>query len=116
MTDLLTRDIADGGVAIVLRALATIDGLDPVECRERHAHGDAYVLFRYGRSRRDLSEFVADLDVRIHAITPGVRFLVALESVGGGTELLARLAFLPATASGLASALRVAGGPRAAAS
>jgi hypothetical protein len=116
MTELFTPDAADGGLAKVLRALATIDGLDSVECRERDAHGDAYVLFRYGRSRRDLSDFVAELDPRIHAMTPGVRFLVALESVGGGTELLARLAFPPASASGLASALRVAGRPRAAAS
>jgi hypothetical protein len=99
---------SDDGIATVLRALAAIEGLDPVECRVRDSRGEAYVLFSYGRSRRALLEFVADLDPRIHAMAPGVRFLVGLESVGGGTELLARLAFPAASAAGLASALRAA--------
>jgi hypothetical protein len=107
MSDLV-RAANDDGIGTLLRALSAIDGLDPVECRESDSQGDGYVLFRYGRSRRDLSEFVADLDPRMRAIAPGMRFVVEIESVGGGTELLARLAFPTASAFRLASVLRAA--------
>jgi hypothetical protein len=113
---LLLRTGDDDGLGSLLRALCDIDGLDPVECRERDARGNAYVLFSYGRSRQDLSEFVADLDPRMHALAPGLRFVVGVESVGGGTELLARLAFPAASAIRLASALRAANARHVAAS
>jgi hypothetical protein len=104
----LVRARDDDGLATVLRALSAIDGLDALECREHGSNGDAYVLFRYGRSRSDLLDLVADLDPRMHAFAPGLRFLVEVESVGGGTELLARLAFPASSATQLASALRAA--------
>ncbi|MEA2663005.1 MAG: hypothetical protein QOH08_2577 [Chloroflexota bacterium] len=89
MTQLIRTDERDGA-GTLLRALSAIDGLDAVECRERDSTGSAYVLFRYGHS-------------------PHLRFVVDLELVGGGGELLARLEFPAAAAGRLAQALRAAG-------
>jgi hypothetical protein len=103
----LIRDERDG-VATLLQALAAIDGLDTVECRDRDAIGNAYVLFRYGHSSRDLSVFVADLNARFRATAPQMRFFFELERIGGGTELLARLEFSPDSGPRLAEAFRAA--------
>jgi hypothetical protein len=105
---------ADDGTSALLGALSTISGLDAVECRETERDGETYVLFRYGRSNRDLSTFVARMAPIIRAAAPGLEFLVYLQFVAGGRELLARIAVPTRDATRLATAVRSVGGTRAA--
>jgi hypothetical protein len=105
---------ADDGTSALLGALSTISGLDAVECRETERDGETYVLFRYGRSNRDLSTFVARMAPIIRAAAPGLEFLVYLQFVAGGRELLARIAVPTRDATRLATAVRSVGVTRAA--
>jgi hypothetical protein len=97
---------ANDGTSALLGALSSISGLDAVECRETERQGETYVLFRYGHSNRDLSTFVARLAPTIRAAAPGLDFLVYLQFVAGGRELLARIAVPTRDATRLATAVR----------
>jgi hypothetical protein len=103
---------ANDGTSALLGALSSISGLDAVECRETERNGEMYVLFRYGRSNRELSTFVARLAPTIRAAAPGLDFLVYLQFVAGGRELLARIAVSTRDATRLATAVRSVGAPR----
>lgn len=105
---------AADGTSALLGALSSIGGLDAVECREAERDGETYVLFRYGHSNRELSTFVARLAPTIRAAAPGLDFLVYLQFVAGGRELLARIAVPTRDAMRLATAVRSVGAPRAA--
>jgi len=106
--------MTDDGTAALLGALSSISGLDAVECREAEREGETYVLFRYGRSNRELSTFVARLAPTIRAAAPGLDFLVYLQFVAGGRELLARIAVPTRDAIRLATAVRSVGTGRGA--
>jgi hypothetical protein len=100
---------ADDGTSALLGALSSISGLDAVECRETERGGETYVLFRYGHSNRDLCTFVARLAPTIRAAAPGLDFLVYLQFVAGGRELLARIWVPTRDVTRLASAVRAMG-------
>jgi hypothetical protein len=102
----------DNGTSALLGALSCIEGLHAVECRETERSGETYVLFRYGHSNRELSTFVARLAPTIRAAAPGLDFLMYLQFVAGGRELLARIAVSTRDATRLATAVRSAGAPR----
>lgn len=103
---------ANDGMAALLGALSSISGLDAVECREAERNGETYVLFRYGHSNRELSAFVARLAPTIRAAAPGLDFLVYLQFVAGGRELLARIAVPTRDTARLAMAVRSVGTAR----
>lgn len=103
---------ATDGTSALLVALSSISGLDTVECRETERDGETYVLFRYGHSNRELSTFVARLAPTIRAAAPGLDFLVYLQFVAGGRELLARIAVPTRDATRLATAVRAVGTTR----
>jgi hypothetical protein len=105
---------ANDGTSALLGALSSISGLDTVECRETERDGETYVLFRYGHSNRELSTFVARLAPTIRAAAPGLEFLVYVQVVAGGRELLARIAVATRDATRLATAVRTAQAPRTA--
>jgi hypothetical protein len=105
---------ANDGTSALLGALSSIAGLDAVECRETERDGETYVLFRYGQSNRDLSRFVARLAPTIRAAAPGLDFLMYLQFVAGGRELLARIAVPTRDATRLATAVRSLRGTRGA--
>ena len=105
---------ADDGTSALLGALSSINGLDAVECRETERGGETYVVFRYGHSNRELSSFVARLAPTIRATAPGLDFLVYLQFVAGGRELLARIAVATRDATRLATAVRMVSVARAA--
>jgi hypothetical protein len=97
---------ANDGTSALLGALSSISGLDAVECRQTEREGETYVLFRYGHSNRELSAFVARLAPTLRAAAPDLDFLVYLQFVAGGRELLARIAVQTRDATRLATAVR----------
>jgi hypothetical protein len=105
---------ANDGTSALLVALSSIGGLDAVECRETERNGETYVLFRYGHSNRELSTFVGRLAPMIRAAAPGIDFLVYLQFVAGGRELLGRIAVPTRDATRLATAVRTVGTARTA--
>jgi hypothetical protein len=102
----LIDGLTDDSTATLLQALSSIDGLRAVECREIEKDGEIYVLFGFGRSNRELGDFVAHLGPELRALAPEIQFLVYLQFVSGGRELLARLAVPTREAARLATAIR----------
>lgn len=96
----------DEGIAPVVVALAEIPSVVTVDSCERDQQDQAYVLFAYGESWRDLGSLLADLSPRIRREVPNLNFTLAMEWVAGGAEPLARISTHWRTVHELADALR----------
>jgi hypothetical protein len=97
-------------LADLLNALSTIDKLAPLEGRQREKRGDAYVVFQYGSSNAELRDFVGRMLPRLHELAPEVTFVIDLEWVAGGKELLAILNVPVDGAGALSSAIEATTG------
>jgi hypothetical protein len=105
---MISREPANA-LAELLNALSRIDKLAPLEGRQRDSRGDAYVVFQYGGSNRELRDFVERILPRLHQRAPEVTFVIELEWVAGN-ELLAVLNVPVVDAGALASAIDATAG------
>ena len=94
------------GLSDLISALGTVHGVVTVDSRRRDEEDDAYVLFRYGTSNRELSSFVAQLGPALRLAVPDAEFALLLVWFAGRKELLALLSARHGSLCDVAAAVR----------
>lgn len=95
----------DEGIAPLVLALNSIDGVITFDSCERGVSGEAYVYFTYGRSWRDLGKLLENTAAILRNLDLCCGFSVALEWFGSNEQPRALLTLRPEHVADVATRL-----------